>query len=78
MTTILTFDTTHHALHAEEIANRIRVGAEVVPAPAEAKAKCDLAIECLDEDLAALRQALDEEEVRYSIYVRNRGDDAGV
>lgn len=72
MTTILTFPTTHHALHAEEIAGRLRLGAEVIPAPAEANAKCDLALECLDEDVPGLRIALDEAGVRYDIFVRTR------
>lgn len=72
VTTILTFPTTHHALHAEEIAVRLRLGAQVVPAPAEANAKCDLALECLDEDLTDLRSALDEAAVRYDIFVRSR------
>jgi hypothetical protein len=72
MTSILTFPTTHHALHAEEIANGLRLGAQVIPAPAEANAKCDLALECLDEDLPGLRSALDEAGVRYDVFVRSR------
>jgi hypothetical protein len=77
MTSILTFDTTHHALHAEQIVKQRRLGAEVIPAPAEANAKCDLAIECLDEDVPTLRLALEEAGVRYSIFVRSPDGSAG-
>jgi len=73
MTTILTFDTTHHALRAEQIAGGLRLGAEVVPAPAEAQAKCDLALECLDEDLPALREALERAGVAYRLFIRSGG-----
>lgn len=73
MTTILTFDTTHHALRAEQIANEHRLGAEVVPAPAGADAKCDLALECLDEDLPALRDALERAGVIYGLFTGTGG-----
>jgi hypothetical protein len=73
MTTLLTFDTTHHALWAEQIVAEHRLGAQVVPSPAEANAKCDLAIECLDEDLNELRRALEAAGVPFRIFVRNRG-----
>ena len=76
MSTILTFDTSHHALWAEQVATRQRLGAQVVPAPPEAKAKCGLALECLDEDLTALRRALEGERVPYTVYVRTSGDAA--
>lgn len=38
------FDTTTAALWAEEVAQEAGVPAEVVPAPAESDAKCDLAL----------------------------------
>ena len=49
-----TFGTTHHALWAEGIAAERRIPAEIVPAPAEANAKCNLALETLAEDAARL------------------------
>ena len=58
LTQIFTFDTTHHALWAEQVAKSERLGAQVVPAPKEAAAKCDLALEVLTEDAAALEAAL--------------------
>ena len=66
--TVLTFDTTHHALWAEEIALERAFGVQVVPAPAAAKAKCDLALEVLPEDLDALVAALDENGVAFRIF----------
>lgn len=74
MTTLLTFDTTHHALWAEQVAMEGRFGAQVVPAPAEARAKCQLALECLDEDLDTLRLALDQKGISYAVFVRTSGD----
>ena len=66
---LLVFDTTHHALWAEEIALQHRLGADVVPAPAAADAKCDLALAFLDEDEAALLAALDAAGVAYRVFV---------
>jgi hypothetical protein len=68
-TRLLVFDTTHHALWAEQIASEARLGAEVVPAPAEAEAKCDLALEVLDEDADALLAALMNAAVPFRVWV---------
>ena len=68
MTVVLTFDTTHHALWAEEIAREHALGVQVINAPAVAKAKCGLALEALEEDLAALQSALDSAGVAYRIF----------
>lgn len=62
---IFTFDTTHHALWAEQIALDLRLGAQVIPAPAAAKAKCSLALEILEEDIEVLRKALDAQGVMF-------------
>lgn len=75
--TVLTFDTTHHALWAEQLARDQRLAAEVVPAPADSNAKCDLALECLDEDVQALRQALEEAGIPYAVYIRSDAADGG-
>lgn len=69
MTRILVFDTTHHALWAEQLAVERRFGAQVIPAPPDAHARCDLALEVLEEDDDALRAVLDEEGVPYRVYV---------
>lgn len=71
MTRLLVFDTTHHALHAEQIALDSTLGVQVVPAPADAKAKCDLALEYLIEDEAALFELLERNAVPYRHYQVN-------
>ena len=65
---VLVFETTHHALWAEEVARDLRLGADVVPAPAASRAGCDLAIEALDEDLAALIEALRERSIVFRVF----------
>ncbi|HEX6589583.1 MAG TPA: putative Se/S carrier-like protein [Longimicrobiales bacterium] len=65
---VLVFETTHHALWAEEVARDLRLGAQVVPAPAAARAGCDLAIEALDADLAALLDALRERSIAFRVF----------
>jgi hypothetical protein len=65
---VLVFETTHHALWAEEVARDLRLGAQVVPAPAASRAGCDLAIEALDEDLAALFDALRERSIVFRVF----------
>ena len=65
---ILVFDTTHHALWAEQIALDRALGAQVMPAPADAEAKWDLALEVLEEDAVALMEALVGEGVPYRLY----------
>lgn len=59
------FDTTTAALWAEEVAEARRIPAEVVTAPAESKAKCDLALVTRPEHAPALEHALSEEGVPF-------------
>jgi len=66
---LLVFDTTHHALWAEEIARSKGLGVDVVPAPAAADAKCDLALVVLEEDELELIASLDAEGVPFRLYV---------
>jgi hypothetical protein len=65
---LLTFDTTHHALWAEQLALEHGLGVQVVPAPPEAEAKCDLALEYLVEEERALVSVLSEEGVVFRVY----------
>jgi hypothetical protein len=67
-TRIFTFDTTHHAMWAEQIALDLRLGAQVIAAPAAAQAKCDLALEVLEEDSEQLRSALDAQGVAFRLF----------
>jgi len=68
LTLIFTFDTTHHALWAEEIARAGRLAVQVVPAPREARAKCDLALEVLSEDADRLSAALAAHGIPFRIF----------
>lgn len=65
---VLVFETTHHALWAEQVAREAALAAEVIPAPAAARAKCDLALEYLPEDEAALLRALAVAGVAWRIF----------
>jgi selenocysteine lyase/cysteine desulfurase len=68
--TWFTFDTTHHALWAEEVAGEHRIASELVPAPAEANARCNLALMTTDEEIEGLAAVLEAEGVPYRLYVR--------
>jgi hypothetical protein len=68
MDRVFTFDTTHHALWAEELAAEAGIPAEVVPAPAAATARCDLAIRTLPDDVARLGAVLDRQDLPYRIF----------
>lgn len=68
MRTLLTFDTTHHALWAEELLGDVGVAVELVPAPAAAAARCDLALELLERDLAGAEAALRRAGVPFRIH----------
>lgn len=69
MAQLFTFDTTHHALWAEEIARDAEIPVEVVPAPPAAQARCNLALQCLPEDVGRLAARLSESGVPYQLYV---------
>lgn len=66
--TLFTFDTTHHALWAEEIAREQRIAHEVVPAPSDANARCDIALETLSEERERMSDALEAVDVQFRIY----------
>jgi hypothetical protein len=68
MNRILIFDTTHHAMWAEEVARERGIAADVVPAPEGTDAKCGLALEVLPEGFDALRVALDQEGVPHRVF----------
>lgn len=65
---LFTFDTTHHALWAEEVAIARGIPSEIVPAPPEAHARCNLALEVLPEDRVRMGTALHEEGVPFGIH----------
>lgn len=57
------FETTTAALWGEEVAQARGIPAELVPAPAESRAKCDLALVTLPDRGDELASALEEEKV---------------
>jgi hypothetical protein len=65
---IFTFETTHHALWAEEVALEEGIPAQVIPAPAAAHARCNLAVETLGEDVERLGQLLTEAGVPFRLH----------
>jgi hypothetical protein len=65
---LLTFDTTHYALWAEEIAQEQGIPSELVPAPPGAAARCNLALSTLPEDLPRVGEALRAAGVPFSVY----------
>jgi hypothetical protein len=65
---VLTFDTTHHALWAEEVAQEAGIPVEVIPAPPAAKARCNLALAALPEDVERLADELRAQGVPFGIH----------
>ena len=67
-TAIVTFDTTHHALWAEELAKEREIPHEVVSAPPAANARCSIAIEILRVDIGTFSALLKENAISSRIY----------
>lgn len=67
-TTWFTFDTTHHALWAEEVASEARIPTEVVPAPAGAHARCNLALVTVEDEIERLVTTLDGAGVPFALF----------
>jgi hypothetical protein len=65
---VFVFQTTHHALWAEEVARDAGIPAEVVPAPPAARARCSLALETLPEEVAPLASALHAQGVPHALW----------
>ncbi len=65
---LFTFDTTHHALWAEEVAGEAGIPADVVPAPPGAAARCNLALETLPGEESRLAAELDLAGVPFRLY----------
>jgi hypothetical protein len=68
MNRVLVFDTTHHAMWAEEVARAAGIAAEVVPAPEGTDAKCGLALEVLPEGFDSLLPALQKEGIPFRVF----------
>lgn len=61
------FETTHHAMWAEDVARDQAIPAEVVPAPPDGGARCGVALRTPSQRAGDLAQALDEERILYTI-----------
>ena len=68
MNRIVIFDTTHHALWAEEVARDRGIAVEVVPAPEGVDAKCGMALEVLEESFEDLKSIFAQEGIPFKIY----------
>ena len=62
------FETTHQAMWAEEVARESRIPAEIVAAPADAKARCGLALHTEGDGCAELAAAMDAEGIEFRLY----------
>lgn len=65
-TSVFTFDTSHHALWAEDVAGERAVPVEVIAAPPESGSKCDLALRTLRARADELEAAFQEEGIEFS------------
>jgi hypothetical protein len=68
LTHLLTFDTTHHALWAEQLAHEHGLAAEPTPAPPEAGALCDIALEYLPEEELQLGDVLRSAGIEFRVW----------
>jgi hypothetical protein len=59
------FDTTHHAIWAEEVAEERAIPAEVIAAPKGTGAKCNLALRTLPDRADELAEALQGEGIEF-------------
>lgn len=64
-TAVFTFDTTHHALWAEDVARERNVPSEVIPAPPETNSKCDLALQVPRDRADGLEAAFRDEGIEF-------------
>jgi hypothetical protein len=65
---IYLFETTHQAMWAEDVAREGGIPAEVVGAPADAKAKCGLAIRSVGAHCRALELAMQAQGIEFRAY----------
>ncbi len=64
---VFTFDTTHHAMWAEDVAREQSLPVEVVPAPADGQARCGAALRVADAQRQELEAALQGEGIPHRI-----------
>ncbi len=64
---VFTFDTTHHAMWAEDVALEHGIAVEVVPAPPEGDAKCGAALSVPPTQKDELAAALGSQGIPYRV-----------
>lgn len=64
---VFTFDTTHHAMWAEDVAREQAIPAEVVPAPPDGGAKCGAALRVSSPQKDELATALRNQGILFRI-----------
>lgn len=64
---IFVFETTHHAMWAEDVARDQAIPAQVVPAPPDGGARCGVALRTPLHSADELSRALDEERILYRV-----------
>ncbi len=62
---VFTFDTTHHAMWAEDVAREQAIAAEVIPAPPDGGAKCGAALRVSRRRKDELAAALGSQGIPY-------------
>lgn len=62
------FDTTSHAMWAEEVAVEWQMPIEMVPAPPDAEAKCGIAIRTLPDRIEAMERLFQGEGIPYRLH----------
>lgn len=65
---IFVFETTHHAMWAEELAKESGIPIEVIPSPPEAKAKCGIALRTLPDRVKELAARCAEEGIECRLF----------
>jgi uncharacterized protein (DUF58 family) len=70
VTDLLVFDTTHHALWAEQLAHEHGLAAEPTPSPPDAGALCDIALEFLPEEEQQIEDVLRSAGIEFRVWRR--------
>lgn len=72
MSVILVFDSTHHALTAEEALEKNGLEIDIVPVPADIRIDCGLAIEIAKRDRGRAEEALAAVGVEFKVVATDR------
>lgn len=70
---VLTFNSTHHAIHTEKLLKRAGVDAEMIPTPREITASCGLSIKFSTGMLDRVMEVIDAGELDKSIMKLYKG-----